>query len=416
MIVNEDILHKEIGLDKTIIGFIPAQCPVYVINVKYLSKDNDPFYPIDRVIVHLLNDNPQANISYMAWLLGFEMEIINSRITHHLIEDGFLSHSPVSGNYCITEAGERKYLNNNGERPDVEVTGAIMVDGVTLELLPDMFYDMDNALRYFRSGKTNVPHKPLLGINDPQLLNAVDNIEKKMRKTHFYYGLEDNGHDLQVIGYDERYIEDAMVLIYSDNEGSIHKELYFRYNRVSLPSISGTVPRYYFYVDANGILHQNHGVSSEEAITSVTCKSTPEGLGKLLSMRYGVKDSSIILPNILTSNDVNSHFPVNLRINSSLLSQVKHKRLLLADARKGKINFSALEGGTFFVNVVTDNIIDSYLRFELALEKWKEMHEHIDMSFIDSIDSTLNWRSILCAIDRHEDLEIIDRKRFFKFG
>ena len=64
-------------------GFIPARCPIYVLNLSYFSKDNDPFYPIDRAIINILDRSPQTRgISYIAWLLGFEKEIVESRINH----------------------------------------------------------------------------------------------------------------------------------------------------------------------------------------------------------------------------------------------------------------------------------------------------------------------------------------------
>ncbi|MBO5631932.1 MAG: hypothetical protein J5965_22950, partial [Aeriscardovia sp.] len=41
-------------------GFIPARCPIYVLNLSYFSKDNDPFYPIDRAIINILDRNPNT--------------------------------------------------------------------------------------------------------------------------------------------------------------------------------------------------------------------------------------------------------------------------------------------------------------------------------------------------------------------
>ena len=61
-------------------GFIPARCPIYVLNLSYFSKDNDPFYPIDRAIINILDRSPQTRgIPYIAWLLGFEKEIVESQ-------------------------------------------------------------------------------------------------------------------------------------------------------------------------------------------------------------------------------------------------------------------------------------------------------------------------------------------------
>ena len=61
-----------------IAGIIPASCPVYILNFKYKSKDKDPFYPIDKVILGAIKDNPDVDLSYLAWLVGFEREIVDS--------------------------------------------------------------------------------------------------------------------------------------------------------------------------------------------------------------------------------------------------------------------------------------------------------------------------------------------------
>ncbi len=417
MITKDEIQNITRSLGKTLIGFIPAQCPVYVINIKYLSKDNDPFYPIDRVIIQTIYNNPQSSISYLAWILGFEKEIIFSRITHHLVEDGFLTYSPANGLYKITDAGERKYLNESGDRPDVEVTGAIMVDGTTLELLPTSFYDLDNALRYFRQGKTNIPHIPLLGINDTHLQNAVKNIEKIIRKSYFSYGLEENGHNLEIIGYDERYIEDTTVIILADSSGNVSKELYYKGQKVSLAAINKAVERYYFYVDDNGFLHQNHGVSTNDNVKEIICNSKRNVLCALFEKRYNIKDKNFVFSYLLDSKEAGNVYPFSLKINTDFLINTNNKRQLLADARKKIIQFNAREEGSLFVPVISDTVITSYLFFESELDKWKEQHNSVDIEFIKYIKNKINynWRVILCGIDRFEDLEMIDRKEFFKF-
>ena len=103
--INEYARDKGLHLE----GYIPARCPIYVLNLSYFSKDNDPFYPIDRAIINILYHNPHTTgIPYIAWLLGFEKEIVESRINYHLIADGFLRYGG-HGEYVVTDAGARKW-------------------------------------------------------------------------------------------------------------------------------------------------------------------------------------------------------------------------------------------------------------------------------------------------------------------
>ena len=131
-----------------IAGIIPASCPVYILNFKYKSKDKDPFYPIDKVILGAIKDNPDVDLSYLAWLVGFEREIVDSRIDHYLRNEGFLMYT-FDGKYKVTDSGERKYLSLDKERPDVEVTGSVMVDGTNLHVWDQMFYENDYFIRFF---------------------------------------------------------------------------------------------------------------------------------------------------------------------------------------------------------------------------------------------------------------------------
>ena len=58
MISNNDISNIESQTGSSVIGVMEVQVPVYVINLQYLSKDKDPFYPVDRVVVQILDKNP----------------------------------------------------------------------------------------------------------------------------------------------------------------------------------------------------------------------------------------------------------------------------------------------------------------------------------------------------------------------
>ena len=83
-----------------------------------------------------------------------------------------------------------------------------MVDGTTLELLPPIFYEANNSIRFFRNGKINIPHYPIIGLEDKFVTKAVKYIERKIYKNEDKYGLEESAHDFKLIGVDERYIED----------------------------------------------------------------------------------------------------------------------------------------------------------------------------------------------------------------
>lgn len=410
---------KEYAEDKglNLEGFIPARCPIYVLNLSYFSKDNDPFYPIDRAIINILDCNPNTRgIPYISWLLGFEKEIVESRINHHLIPEGFLMYGG-RGEFVITDAGTRKYMTQNGERPDVQVTGSVMVDGTTLGLLPQRFYNTNNVLRYYRQGKTAIPHVPIMGSDDPVLVNAVKKIEKLIRITHFSYGLEEHAHNLEILSYDERVIEDAVIVFLTNKQGKLFKILYFCGKETKLDALTDVVGRYYFFIDEKGDLHNNGGITREEA-NDILLHNSIENFAQAIINRYELQMSFAkieIIQNYL--NNSGCHF--SLQLDKRLLTSSNRKRQILADARQGYFAMRPgyQENGVFIVSTEPDKQIRFLIDFEEKLKMWKNEYGQANMDFIREMtkDKTFNWRKILCEIDRFDDLESIDRKQFFKF-
>lgn len=421
MTYKEDKLFTELtefasSLELHLEGFIPAKCPVYVLNLSYMSKDKDPFYPIDRTIIEILDRNPMGSIAYIAWLVGFEKEIVESRITYHLIADGFLAYNN-NGAYVVTDAGARKYMTQNGERPDVQVTGSIMVDGTTLKVLPQRFYNEDNSLRYYKSGKTSIPHIPLMGKDDPLLLKAIKTIERTIKASHFYYGLEENAHDLEVLSYDERIIEDAVIVFLSDSKGNISKRLYFYGQGTILDALKSVVERYYFYFDKDGNLHNNAGISRED-VHDVILKTSDDSMAQTFINRYDLRKGASKIE-AMKSYIIHVSGKYILHISKTLLDYSPKKRLMLADACKGHICMTPMfqESGVYIITNEPDKEILFLINFEEELIKWKEEHGQIDIAFINKMleNRKFNWRKVLCTIGRYDELENVDRKQFFKF-
>lgn len=411
--INEYAREKGLHLE----GYIPARCPIYVLNLSYFSKDNDPFYPIDRAIINILYHNPHTTgIPYIAWLLGFEKEIVESRINYHLIAEGFLRYGG-HGEYVVADAGARKYMTKNGERPDVQVTGSVMVDGTTLSLLPQIFYNSNNVLRYFRQGRTAIPHVPLMGNDDPVLLRAVKKLEMIIKTSKFPYGLEEHAHNLEILSYDERVLEDAIIVFLSDDKGNISKQLYFYGSETNLDALKGVVERYYFYFDERGTLHNNGGVANND-VSSVVLNGSIDNFAVAIINRYemrgDMKKIDIAKSYIKT---IGGHY--YLQLTKQHLNYSNKKRQVLADARLGHIAMKPgyQENGVFIVSTEADKQIKFLIDFEEKLKAWKEEYGLVNMDFIQDItkDKTFNWRKVLCEIDRFDDLESIDRMQFFKF-
>ena len=396
-----------------IAGIIPASCPVYILNFKYKSKDKDPFYPIDKVILGAIKDNPDVDLSYLAWLVGFEREIVDSRIDHYLRNEGFLLYT-FDGKYKVTDSGERKYLSLDKERPDVEVTGSVMVDGTNLHVWDQMFYENDYFIRFFQ-GKTNVPHYPIIGLDDPVLQKAVKQLESSMKNQHFSYGLEDDAHSLELIGYDEKYIKDVGVVIWTDGVSKVTKKSYYNDKEVSIQALTPILDNYYFYFDEEGILHQNGGTTTNDNPSTIAVNSSNMNMAVYFANLYKIDNIKL-----LASNLSNEYCVPRLRVNKNLLKASNNKRLLLADSANRYVKVNAREGGTLIVPIEPGYKVLQYLEFMTDLQKQKDDVSEINKTFVDTEMKKYKWqwsdlREAFIITGSFDELENVDRMLYFKY-
>lgn len=395
-----------------LVGKIIARCPIYVLNLTYKCKDKDPFYPIDKVILEAINEDPATDISYLAWLIGFEREIVQSRIQYHLIPGKFLDLN-AEGKFVVTDSGERKYLKTGNDRPDVDINGSVMVDGSTLRVWPEMFYDEEFNISY-RQGKTTSPHRPILGLKDPIIAKAAKELEAKIKNSNFSYGLEDDAHSLEVINYEDRYIDDIKIALWANDKGNVIKQEIYKDQVVDIPALASTYKKYYFYFSDDGMLHQNQGATVDADADKKVLSDSSNYLWNFIALRYKIKKpSTILIEQTLTYNCSNPQ----IYVTKELLQESSEKRLLLADTEKGQINATANEGGVLYISLIAKEDIKPYLIFDKAYEKWNKEIGMPDMEFVETIKDnlTINWREAFCLTSRFEALEKIDRSQFFKF-
>ena len=103
----------------TVFGAVKVQCPVWVIHLKMKSKDNDPFFPVDRAMLRYMDMVPDANVAYLANLIGMDVDFIKYR-EKELRESNMICINQ-KGLYEITSDAKRKYFEDGGERPDVTI-------------------------------------------------------------------------------------------------------------------------------------------------------------------------------------------------------------------------------------------------------------------------------------------------------
>lgn len=406
-------------LGKTLIGAMKVQFPVYVIHLSYETKENDPFYPIDRAIMHYIRLQPKPNIQYLAWLLGMEFGLISHR-KDVLIEDGMLRLNKDKDNeddwkYEITREGESRYFIENDERPEITVNNDLVVDGKTLNLLPEGMYQDKRQIAY-RYDKNTVkqPHKPLISITDDvSVKRLIKKIEKLSEDKKIKYGLEKESSNFEVVGCTPKYINDMCLVFCRDKEKKISKDVFFDKEFVSIESLEDGLDKFLFTIRDGEIL-SNGGYtkqSEDEAKKNITNFYPKDSIADIFKKRYSL--DSVFENDYSYSN--NNFYPLSFNLTSNLLSRSENKRQVITDARKGLLEMQVKQGGVFCIKAEIDDSLFKLLDIDAKIDKWKNENGRIEYNFVDEeLSYSYNWRKNLLLLDRMSELEEIDISRFIK--
>lgn len=141
----EEIINFVKAREGKFIGFFPVSFPVYVVHIAYDSVDTDPFFPIYKALLKYTEMDPKhSQLPYFSRLIGFDLDML-TRCIYDLKEDGMIRWH--IDQYRVSDDARRKYFIS-GNRPMVRVTGSFLVDGKSLELLPEVVYNNKRTLSF----------------------------------------------------------------------------------------------------------------------------------------------------------------------------------------------------------------------------------------------------------------------------
>lgn len=405
-------------LGRTLIGTMKVQCPIYILHLSYTTKDKDPFYPIDRAIMHYIEVQPNPNTQYLAWLLGMEIPLIKHRIDGVLKENGMLilkdDDSSKNVLYEITSYGYDRYFEKNGERPEIRVNDDLVVDGKTLGLLPKCIYqsNAEVSLRYDKNIDKQ-PHKPLLNTKDESISRLIRKIEKMSRKEREEYEIDVEAHSFSVEQYTPKYINGVYIVFSCDAKGKKFKDIFFEEQFVSIGSLKDGLGKYLFVIE-DGLIQSNSGYTRQqgEDLSETLTSFYPRKIELLLTTRYSLASIS---ENDYSYNQNSEIYPLTVSLTNKLLNNSENKRQLIADARKEVLEIQVKQGGIFYIKADVDKSLSELIDIDMNIDKWKEKNGTIDYQFVgQELGYDSNWRKNLLQLGRTNDLEEIDISRFIQ--
>lgn len=404
--------------DLIVFGAIKVQCPVWVLHLKMLSKDNDPFFAIDKAILKYIKMQPDCNIAYLSAIIGMDYDFVNWR-KDELSSASMIRFDEIKRGYEVTNAADQKYLSGKGERPDVEVYADLPVDGISLELLDQEIY---NSRAYYNDKRSDaiVAH-PIINENDPKVVKALKRLERMSPDEKYNHHLERESHDYSLEGFDLKTIDNIyIVLCYNKEDNKCVRKIFFNNKFISnIDSLKSSID--YFYLSFyNGVCLSSDGYVPKDGNPFVNLRE--DEICRVIKERYQMDD--VTAEDFLYTPAGNPAYgtPLVIKVSDDFLDRAGEAERLMNDAVNKQLFLDIKESPVskwktgFFIIHVANNIEDKVKRYEL-IKKYKKDHGKLDIEFLNrTYPDTLTWRKELVKLGLYSDLEEIDIDQHIKYA
>ncbi len=397
--------------NRTIHGAVKIQYPVYNLHLKMLTKDVDPYFPIDRAVVKYATLQPDINVAYLSALIGLDTSFVRWRVDT-LMKENMLTLD--GSNYVVTENGKHKYLAEDPVQKDRVIYGNLVVDGNSLELLDKSFYQ--NKAWLLDRKSDILPHHPILGVNDGFIKKTLKRLDRMSAEEKVEYCMEAASHDYEVVDFDAQTIDDVYVVFSSDNITKVsRRDIVYKNKEINISKLAEEAQKFYFSV-YNEEIFNSQGYHPK--LGNPLYSFTSEEIMLFLMKRY---DAKKILPtdfDYCDQTDVKHPYPLTIKVTTELLDRVKKRKRLIIDAINGTFS-QILRVGTKrnveigFFNIHVDDFVPEYTSLYSKMIKWEG---RLNSEFVKKELSTIpDWRKILVYLGCHEELEEIDINQFIKY-
>lgn len=389
-------------------GAVKIQYPVYNLHLKMLTKDVDPYFPIDRAVVKYATLQPNIDLAYLAALIGLDTSFVRWRV-RTLMESNMLALNGVE--YTVTDNGERKYLAEDPVQKDRVIYGNLVVDGNTMELLDKSFY---KNKAWLLDRKSDIfPHRPLLSVNDNSIKKTLKELERMTPDEKNEYCMEAASHDYEVVDFDAQSLDDVYVVFSSDNETKWgRRDVLYKNKVLDLEQVSEEIKMFYFSL-YNGEFYNSQGYHPRQKNPLYSFSS--DEIIAFIQKRYDVKEVFASDFDYCDWTNKDHPYPLTIKVTKELLNRAKRRKRLIIDAINGTISQTLRVGAMRnveigFFNIHVEDDVPEFTALYSKVVKWEG---RLNSDFVEQkLASVPDWRKNLVYLRCFDELEEIDIDKF----
>lgn len=393
------------ALNRTVIGAIYIDYPIYLLHLEYKKRDDDPMFYIDWAIAHFMHNQPKLDEMSVSQIMGLDYGLILSRI--RLLKDNNLVCENTNG-YIITELGKQTFFESLDERPYIDASSDFLIDGRDLTLMPDIFYQDKGYISFDKN--SIYPRTILKGTNNPSVCKILNKIEKMSHDRKNSLGLPTHSKDFKSIDTPSQGLLRMYLVFSCDNSNVNYKDLVYEGRVIKIPSMRDIVEKSCFkfkdeLVFNYGYYEKSDGDFLRSKVFSFTINEIKNILAKVLAWDE-------VSERWFDYDKMSSLRPLSVNLTLENFLKSNNRRLLIKNLNRGYVEHGDKEKFIRISMGTTDKELLKLIELDCKIEESKRANNLSDIEEFNTLYGSTYIRKSLIHLDRLDYLEQIDTHKY----
>ena len=389
-------------LNRTVIGAVYIDYPVYLVHLEYKKKNDDPMYFIDWAVVHFMKIQPRLDLISVPKLIGMDYGLVQYRIKI-LKEQGLIIED--NSGFKITDAGELCFFDDEEDVPYINASSDFLIDGKDLSIMPNVFYEDKGYITFEKN--SIFPRKIIDDFNDPLLKKLLVKLEKFSREQKVSVKLPAECKDFYFVDRPTPGLLRMYLVFSCDENNNFYKDVVYSSQIVNLPSLKKIIENSYF----NDGMNYNYGYdnSNIKGVYNQIFSFSNEGVKEILSELFNWNEVS---RDWFVYDKESNLRPLSVNINmENFLSSWNRRKLISCF----NIGYNEFNSDDFYVRITVSSKDNNFLELIQLDNDIEDSKITCNLTNIDEIFDKYGEdfvRKRMIELERFDCLEIVDNRNY----